>query len=89
MENSSRFFCNKACEYFPCHRDLLQEAFNCLFCYCPMNHYEDCLGTPNWIHKENGKRIKDCCACVFPHRPENYDAVITFLKEKNKKDIDN
>lgn len=30
------FFQNRACEYFPCHKGVADEDFNCLFCYCPL-----------------------------------------------------
>ena len=30
------FFCNKECEYFPCHKGADVENFSCLFCYCPL-----------------------------------------------------
>ncbi|MBQ9912000.1 MAG: hypothetical protein IJM49_03120 [Firmicutes bacterium] len=36
MENSSSFFCNKECKYFPCHETKDPDSFNCLFCYCPL-----------------------------------------------------
>ena len=36
MENSYKYFKNKDCKYFPCHKGLSDE-FNCLFCYCPMS----------------------------------------------------
>ena len=42
-EDKSRnyaFFQHKDCEFFPCHRGLDPEEFNCLFCYCPLY----CLG---------------------------------------------
>lgn len=26
------FFQNRACEYFPCHKGVADEDFNCLFC---------------------------------------------------------
>ena len=86
-ENSYRYFKNEQCKYFPCH-DLAQcsqsGAFNCLFCYCPLNPYEDCPGNPKYITAKNGKRIKSCEDCTFPHKPENYDKVVAFLAEKLK-----
>lgn len=66
----------------PCHKDLEADSINCLFCYCPMNSYEDCLGNPRYITKEDGRIIKDCSGCSFPHNPDNYDAVIEFLKNR-------
>ena len=77
MNNSYRFFENRECKYFPCHKGL--DDFNCLFCYCPLYLKEKCLGNPEYIEKD-GKRIKDCTKCTFPHKPENYDVVIQFLK---------
>lgn len=78
MENSYRFFENKDCKYFPCHQGL--EDFNCLFCYCPMYCKQNCLGHPEY--KEiRGKVIKVCTNCTFPHVPEHYDDIMTFLKE--------
>lgn len=78
MEHSHRFFENRDCKYFPCHEGL--EEFNCLFCYCPMYAKEKCPGNPKYMQK--GERtIKVCTDCTFPHRPENYDKIIEFLKE--------
>lgn len=77
MENSYRFFENKECKYFPCHEGV--DEFNCLFCYCPLYHLENCPGNP--IYKENGDRkIKVCKNCTFPHKPENYDMVVGIIK---------
>lgn len=84
MENSYRYFKNDKCKYFPCHAGMQGEDFNCLFCYCPMNSYEDCPGTPAFIELKNGKVIKDCTNCTFPHYPENYDKIIEFLGNKRK-----
>lgn len=78
MENSYRYFENKECQYFPCHKK--DGDFNCMFCYCPMYRLEKCLGTPSYIDIK-GKTIKDCSNCTFPHEPENYDAIMEKLKE--------
>ena len=78
MEQSYRFFENKECKYFPCHKGL--DEFNCLFCYCPMYHIKDCPGNPQFVEKK-GKNIKVCTNCTFPHQPENYDRIIEILKE--------
>ncbi len=67
---------NKACEYFPCHKGADPEAFNCLFCYCPLYALgENCGG--NFTYTEGG--IKDCSACLLPHRPENYDKILSKM----------
>ena len=76
MENSYRFFENRECAYFPCHNGL--EDFNCLFCYCPFYLRENCPGNPAYMEKD-GRTIKICTDCTFPHRPENYDEIIRIL----------
>lgn len=78
MENSYRFFENKDCKYFPCHKGLTE--FNCLFCYCPMYRLEHCPGNPRYFEK-NSRRIKDCSDCTFPHDPEHYDTIMQILRE--------
>ena len=35
-KDASRFFQNRECPHFPCHRGIAAEEFNCLFCYCPL-----------------------------------------------------
>ncbi len=77
MDNSSRFFANKDCEYYPCHES--DGDINCLFCYCPL-YERDCPGDYRMVTK-NGRLIKNCKNCLFPHKPENYDTVISFLKK--------
>ena len=79
MKNSYCFFENKECEYFPCHKGL--ENFNCLFCYCPMYLLEKCPGNPQYLEME-GKKLKVCTDCTFPHKPENYQIILKILKHK-------
>ena len=77
MENSYRYFENRECQYYPCHE---MEHVNCLFCYCPLNHMEHCLGTPEYIEVK-GEIIKDCSKCTFPHEAKNYDAMMDILSK--------
>ena len=57
---SYKFFQNKECEYFPCHKVDTPENFNCLFCYCPLYHLGDkCCGNPKFLDN----KIKDCSNC--------------------------
>lgn len=73
-----KFFQNKECEYFPCHKIKEEKNFNCLFCYCPLyltNGY--CGG--NFTYTKNG--IKDCSNCILPHKKENYDYINKKLYE--------
>lgn len=68
-----QFFCNKECEYFPCHKGIDPEEFNCLFCYCPLYALGNKCGG-NFVITEKG--IKNCSNCTVPHRKENYDRII-------------
>lgn len=77
MENSCRFFANKECEYYPCHE--CEEDINCLFCYCPLYHL-DCPG--DYVMKDkDGRLVKSCIDCTFPHLPENYDIIMAILRK--------
>lgn len=82
MENSYRYFENRKCKYFPCHGGI--DNLNCMFCYCPLYLRENCPGNPTYINTETGA-IKDCSACLFPHKPENYDIVVKLLTKSDKK----
>lgn len=84
--NSEAYFENRDCAYFPCHQGSGEE-FNCLFCYCPLYALGDrCGGSFRYL--ENG--IKDCSACLIPHKKSGYDYVqskfleIAALAEKNQ-----
>lgn len=78
MENSYRYFENKACEYYPCHEGC--ENMNCLFCYCPLYALEHCPGDYKYI-SVNGKQIKECTDCIFPHQAENYEVIMKLLSQ--------
>ena len=67
------FFQNRECEYFPCHKGVQEQDFNCLFCYCPLYCLGDRCGG-SFAYLDNG--IKDCSGCTKPHRRENYDKIM-------------
>ena len=79
MQNSAKFFANTSCSYFPCHEGLDKGEFNCLFCYCPLYFLPRCPGAPEYIERD-GKKIKKCTNCVWPHLPENYGKLVKILK---------
>lgn len=79
MDNSHKFFKNTGCKYYPCHEGIGE--LNCLFCYCPLYHMENCPGSPSYQEKD-GKRIKVCTACTFPHEPDNYDKVLEIIRKR-------
>lgn len=74
---SGRFFANKQCEFYPCHKGLAE--LNCLFCYCPLYYRESCPGNYR-IKEKDGRMIKSCIDCNFPHDPANYDIIISIIK---------
>lgn len=78
MNDSYRYFENRACQYYPCHKGM--EELNCLFCYCPLYTLK-CLGNYHYLEKD-GKKIKVCTDCTFPHQAENYDKVMQILKHQ-------
>ncbi len=81
MDNSSAFFENSDCPYYPCHKGI--EHINCLFCYCPLYHLAACPGKPDYVEK-NGRLLKRCTDCTFPHKKENYEKIIEILKCQSK-----
>lgn len=72
--DSFRWFSNRTCEYFPCHKGADPEQFNCLFCYCPLYTLGDRCGGA-FVYTEEG--IKDCSGCLLPHSPGGYDHIIS------------
>lgn len=64
--NSHKLFTNKSCKYFPCH-DMLEDDFNCLFCYCPLYVLNNKCGG-NFSHLDDG--TKDCSKCEIIHNGE-------------------
>lgn len=78
MSDNFKFFQHKECEYFPCHKGVKEEDFNCLFCYCPLYFLGDTCGGSFTFTKSG---IKNCIGCIRPHRRENYDVIIARLKE--------
>lgn len=67
------FFQNKECEFFPCHKGIKEEDFNCLFCYCPLYMLgKNCGG--NYEYTESG--MKNCEKCIRPHVRGNYGSIV-------------
>ena len=76
MSGHYKFFQNRECEYFPCHAGADPERFNCLFCFCPLYALgEKCGGTFSYT----AAGVKDCSACLRPHRRENYTDICRDL----------
>ncbi|MCH4888157.1 metal-binding protein [Acidaminobacter sp. JC074] len=72
-----KFNQNKKCEYFPCHKGVDEDKFNCLFCYCPLFMLGDeCGGNFSTTHG-----VKDCSGCTKPHDENSYDFVMSKMGE--------
>ena len=76
MKNSSTYFKNDSCEYFPCHK-MSGDYFNCMFCCCPLYALGDKCGG-NFVYLEQG--IKDCSHCNIPHTEAGYQHVCSKLR---------
>lgn len=74
--NSSKWFNNLSCEYYPCH----EGQVNCMFCFCPLYNFE-CPG--DYQHTDKG--IKDCSNCSLPHTKDGYEKIMLQLKLRNSK----
>ena len=77
MVNSARFFSNRECQYFPCHKEPEPDDFNCLFCFCPLYLLKDKCGG-DFFYTDKG--VKNCRDCSLPHRAEYYDEILAILK---------
>ncbi len=77
MTENYKFVQNLKCEYFPCHKTGNPEAFNCLFCYCPLYMLKDNCGGK--FKYTNG--VKDCSDCKIPHSSGAYDYIMSKMGE--------
>lgn len=76
-----KFFAHRACEHFPCHEGADPENFNCLFCWCPLYALGDRCGG-HFTYTDDG--VKDCSACLLPHRRQNYDRICQRFEDVQK-----
>ncbi|MCD6436508.1 MAG: cysteine-rich small domain-containing protein [Clostridiales bacterium] len=77
MSENYKFVQNRKCEYFPCHKGIDEEKFNCLFCFCPLYMLKDkCGGNFKYT---NG--IKDCSDCTIPHSEKGYEYIMSKMDE--------
>ncbi len=76
MTENYKRFTHRKCEFFPCHKGIDPDDFNCLFCYCPLYGLKDKCGG-NFKYTENG--IKDCSNCLIPHGKNSYDYIMSKM----------
>lgn len=73
---------NKACSYFPCHKNLE----DCTFCYCPFYPCKDeKLGQYIYSTKRK-KNIWSCKECSWIHARKTVDRVYVFISG-NREDL--
>ena len=78
------FVQNTKCEYFPCHKGIPEDQFNCLFCFCPLYMLKNQCGG----HFEKKNNIKDCTNCTLPHAPGGYAYILSKMDDVIKKGSD-
>ncbi|MBQ9550542.1 MAG: metal-binding protein [Lachnospiraceae bacterium] len=78
--NSFKYFENRECRYYPCHDMPGDKGVNCLFCYCPLFHLNDCPGEYHYIEK-NGRIRKSCVDCSYIHDEDNYREILKLLRD--------
>jgi Zn-finger protein len=69
---------HRSCEFFPCHKGVPEDTYNCLFCFCPLYLLKDQCGG-NFRYLKNG--IKDCTNCSVPHGPDSYDRIMEKMDQ--------
>lgn len=72
------YYENHDCKYYPCHES---DHINCMFCYCPLYGLKKCPGKPEFVEKEDGRLIKSCIKCTFPHDRDNYGKIMKICSE--------
>ena len=89
-EHNAFLFTHKNCPHYPCHPWDRTEAFNCLFCYCPLYALgRDCGGAFQYTEKG----VNDCSGCLLPHSPNAYEHInrqlpklYELMKQRSEKD---
>ncbi|MCD4712554.1 MAG: cysteine-rich small domain-containing protein [Clostridiales bacterium] len=77
MSENYKFFQNRECEFFPCHKNVNDDEFNCLFCYCPLYMLRDECGGD--FKMTSG--VKDCSDCTKPHDSGSYAYIMSAMKK--------
>lgn len=79
MSEHYKFYQNRKCEFFPCHKTEDEGNFNCLFCFCPLYLLgAGCKG--NYITLPSG--VKSCENCLLPHGEKGYEYVMKILGQR-------
>ena len=65
------FFCNRDCQFFPCHEKADPENFNCMFCYCPLYALGRDCSDCTLPHSEAG----------YAYITRNYEKILDHLRK--------
>ena len=76
MSENYKFFQNRDCEFFPCHNNVNNDEFNCLFCYCPLYMLKNECGGD--FKMTSG--VKDCSDCNNPHDSGSFAFIMSAMK---------
>lgn len=68
---------NKACKYFPCHKNL----DDCTFCYCPFYPCLDKNRGGEFVYSKEGKPIWSCQNCSWIHQKKVVDKIFSIIRE--------
>ncbi len=76
-----KFNQHRKCEFFPCHKGVKKDKFNCLFCYCPLYMLGNKCGGDFRITNN----IKDCSNCIKPHDENGFEYIMSKMEIVIKK----
>ena len=65
------------CKYYPCHKGLSDDEFDCTYCYCPAYFIPNCGG--NYKILRNG--VKDCSDCIINHTADGKKIIDERVKK--------
>jgi Zn-finger protein len=81
--NDNNYRLNKACKFYPCHKNLE----DCTFCYCPFYACEN-LKRGRYISRyiinlnnNNNNPIWDCSNCEWIHKKSTVDKIFEELRQ--------
>ena len=68
---------NKACKYYPCHKNLE----SCVFCYCPFYPCQDLEHGEYVLNSSNKEGIWSCSECEWIHQKKIVDEIFDIIKK--------
>jgi Zn-finger protein len=65
----------KDCNYYPCHDGIIEEEYQCEFCFCPIYPCNIEKTGGKIISGRDGSQIWDCSDCIIVHEKENFNKI--------------